>query len=438
MKLKQIGLLAALILGTATLLYVAAYLYLYASIASTLATTKQDIEPVAYLDYGPVRVGPLGDIELDDLELVPLESGRAIAIDRIALSSSNPLWLPLGVNLRHMAVPDLPARVSLDLIGLKMLREDLAAGLLPEVPAGTAAPSIGRRLLAGVCGFDAGESTLRYLDRVLPKELLLDLQVQLKAGPGGGADVLDLWVDLRGVGRFQVSLVANVAQVMASTGAATEPSVRSLDLNSRLNGEFLALAKQTCASMGGTSAAAVDRRLREDADRIFGDVLGMVPGDALLDALQDYLAGKELQLLFDPTALALIDRYPPEDVAGVVALRVYVDGEQLPKPNFRAPKVETALVDTDEADADALAHPGDIIDSELLARCLGCTITVRLKDGRERRGIADALNASTLYVKWDAPAYFENPWRSSARKGSVTAELARADIEWIRFEAPPR
>ncbi len=436
MKLKQIVLILAIVLSTPVVLYGAIYAYLYDQVTSELAGLKRELEPVAYLGYAEVRVGALGGVEVDDFELVMLDSGRAIEIDRIAMRASDPLWLPVISGLRRIALPDLPQELSVELIGLRLQRDDVAAVI--EYLSGVRADSsgVGRRVLAGICGLPPGEEMRRWLDRSLPEEPVYDLRIRIQDGPRGGADVLSLTLNLHQVGELRLDLFARLNRYGAAAGLLDAASIRKLDLDSRLDAEWLSGAKQTCASMGGASAASIDRRLIDDADSIFGDIFGLVPDDALLDALRDYLAGKALNVVLDPTALDLVGSYPPESVAELIDLQVSVEGEQLTRPGFRAPRAP--VVSVEAAAADAPARPGDLIDFDVLARCLGCVVTVRLKDGRERQGVADDLDATTLSLMSFVRAYSNSARQTTARKGTMTVYLRRTDIEWVRFEAPPR
>jgi len=437
MNFKQIGLLIAGALAGALVLYAVAYLYLYYTATSSLSEMERELEPFGRLSHGAIRVRPFGGAQIDDLELVLFDSGRAIRVERIAVRSAAPFWMPLSMDLRRLALAIAQKRLLVELTGLKMRRDDLPSISEVGSPSRRDGPGVAERLLAGLCGVDAGEQTRGYLDRILPSDLYMSSRIQFQEGPGAGDDVLRIGVNLLQVGELQVDVVANMRHLTAASDVIDDSSIRRVEIRSRLDTAFLSVAKRACASMRDTTAESIDQLLIDDADSIFGDVLGLVPGDALLDALHDYLSGAEVQVSFDPTALDLAGRYAPEDVAEVIGLEVYVEGEQLPAPSFRAPRAPTERVAAAEADANVLARPGDKIGYDVVARCMGCLVTVRLKDGRERQGIADAMDGTTLYIKWYQRAYVRDPGRSSARVGTVTANVPRADIDWIRFDAPP-
>jgi hypothetical protein len=437
MNMKKIGLMVVLALPVAALLYAVAYLYLYYRATSTLAALEHELQPVAQMSHGAVRVRPFGGIAIDDLDFVLLDTGTAIQIQRIAVRSASPFWMPLSTDLRRMALVIARKRLLVELTGLRLRREDLPSIAESGTASRTDSAGVGGRLLTSLCGPDAGAQNLGYLDRILPSDLFMSLRIQMEDGPGGGADILSVGVNLQQVGELQARVIADVRRLDAASDGIDDSAIRQVEIRSRLEERFLSVAKQVCASMRGTSTASLDRLLLDDADRIFGDVLGLVPSDALLGALSDYLSGAEIRVAFDPTAFEVIGRYAAEDAADVLGLEVYVDGERVLEPGFRAPRAPGEAVDAGAADSDALAQPGDKIGYDLVARCIGCLVTVRLKDGRERQGIADALDGTTLYIKWYQQAYLRDPKRSAVRKGTVTALVPRVDIDWIRFEAPP-
>jgi hypothetical protein len=437
MKTKQIGVMLAVGLAAAALLYAVAYLYLYYRATSTLDALANELGPVARTSYGAVRVRPFGGVAIDDLELVLGDGGKAIQIQRIALRSAAPFWMPLSTDLRRMALLIARKRLLVELTGLRIRREDLPA-IAESGPADRSdKEGVGARLLTSICGPDAAEDEFGYIDRILPSDLFMSLRIQMEEGLGGAADVLSIGVSLQQVGEVQFRVIADVRRLAAASDVIDDSAIRQVDIRSRLEERFLSVAKQICASMRGTSTESIDRLLTDDADRIFGDVLGLVPDDELLDALHDYLSGAEILVAFDPTALELIGRYAPEEVADVIALEVYVDGDRITEAGFRAPRAPGERADTGDAEANVLAQPGDRIGYDVVARCIGCLVTVRLKDGRERQGIADAVDGTTLYVKWYQQSYVSDPKRAIARRGTVTALVPRSDIAWIRFDAAP-
>lgn len=322
-KLKHV-LFAAPILAVA--LYGGLKTYIYVNTKDGVEKFQAMARPFASIRYGGIGSSLNGGLEIQDVEISPVQSSAPVRIGSLSLRGPG-LGFLLDLAGGWGAKPP-PEWLELNLLRVEMpAAQDMFPGL-QQSPGGAGATS-------APCGLaDLLGQTGSY--QSFP--LRLDAKIGYRSETGGGARV-----------NFAYSLAGgeSLAMEMALTGLpmpgavllGAMPSVQRLELAYRPAVEQVRTAVEGCASAGGKTPEAFVANLLAQGDAQYAQDLGLVPGPGLRQALQRFLLNPgEVRMLSTPSPALFQLAAPPSDPKRLLALLeplLTVSGEAVPDLSFQ-------------------------------------------------------------------------------------------------------
>jgi hypothetical protein len=309
--------------------------YVYYQVSSELDRMISMVRPFADISYGGISSTLDGSIAIEGIRVQPQGAPEELAIDVVSVKGDGALFLLKAVS--GMKQGDPPEKLAIRVLGFSMpLTGDLAfsySGMFKGV--GEQGEGSVRPLKDCALGSWAYPEELRTLGL---EAMVVDTDMSYEYRKSDGYLHVTMESSVQDIETTTINVELSGMPQAGAMMMGAMPTVKDFTIGYELDPAFAARSLERCADVRGLPMPVFIDSLFEGENPPVAQILGIVPGPGIRDALKKYLMKPgEISISVRPPAdldLSSLMLYKPQDVALLLNTKLLVNGERVDDITF--------------------------------------------------------------------------------------------------------